>query len=72
MATDIRFSLILPLYRNEANLPALLQCIAEMQASLGAGFEAVFVVDGSPDDCYGQLKARLPEQAFHSQLLLHS
>ena len=50
MATDIRFSLILPLYRNEANLPALLQCISEMQTSLGAGFEAVFVVDGHPDN----------------------
>ena len=70
--TAIRYSLIIPVYKNEANLPSLLQCMADMGKTLGSAFEAVFVVDGSPDNCYSLLKQHLPIQQFASQLLLHS
>lgn len=68
----IRFSLIIPLYRNELNLPSLLAAVADIQHALGPGFEAVFVVDGSPDACYDLLRQLLPQQAFPTQLVLHS
>jgi glycosyltransferase involved in cell wall biosynthesis len=66
------YSLIIPLYKNEANLPALLKCMAEMSKTLQGKLEVVCVVDGSPDQCYSLLKTELPKQSFPSQLLLHS
>lgn len=62
-------SLIVPVYRNEANIPSLLQAIDGMQRQLGPGFEAVFVVDGSPDASHERLAELLPEQDFASTLV---
>lgn len=70
------FSLIIPVYRNEQSLDDLLleltKLSAQMRATHNSAMEVVFVVDGSPDNCYEVLKARLPAAAFSSQLLLHS
>lgn len=63
-------SLIVPLYRNEANLPALLARLAELHRRIDGGLEVVLVVDGSPDDCYPQLLKALPSQPFPSRLHL--
>lgn len=41
-------SLVIPVYRNEANIPDLLAALADLAADI-EGFEVVFVVDGSPD-----------------------
>lgn len=65
------FSLIIPVYKNEESIPDLLQAIKKLHAQLQP-FEAVFVVDGSPDRCYELLKNQLPQQSFPSQLLLLS
>lgn len=63
-------SLIVPLYRNEANLPALLVRLADLHRRIDGGLEVVLVVDGSPDDCYPQLLEALPSQPFPSSLHL--
>lgn len=65
-------SLVIPVYRNSESIPQLLKAVAGLDRSLGGNFEAVFVVDGSPDDSYEQLCRCLPEQAFRSQLVLLS
>lgn len=65
-------SLIVPVYKNEASIPALLDAIAGIQASLSGELEAVFVVDGSPDRCHELLAAALPNQSFRSCLVLLS
>ncbi|EFH9192605.1 glycosyltransferase [Escherichia coli] len=65
-------SLIIPVYKNEASIPDLLSVISEMNKKLDGLFEAVFVVDGSPDRCYPILRELLPKQSFRSQLVLHS
>lgn len=65
-------SLIIPVYRNEGSIPDLLNAVGTMTRAGGADFEAVFVVDGSPDRCYEILAARLPDCAFASQLVLLS
>lgn len=70
--TEPVYSLIIPVYKNEANLPALLECMAGMSKSLDGKLEVVCVVDGSPDQCYNILKSELPKYTFPSQLLLHS
>jgi len=70
--SEILYSLVIPVYKNEANLPALLRCMETMSQTLERKLEVVFVVDGSPDNCYSILKAELTKQAFPSQLILHS
>ena len=70
--TEPTYSLIVPIYKNEANLPALLESISSMSNTLEGKMELVCVVDGSPDQCYSFLKNELPKYPFPSQLLLHS
>lgn len=65
------FSLIIPVYKNEGSIPDLLQAVSQLHAQLQP-FEAVFVVDGSPDRCYELLQEQLPLQDFPAQLLLLS
>jgi glycosyltransferase involved in cell wall biosynthesis len=65
-------SLVIPVYRNEPNLDALLAELLKLNARLRGQFEVVFVVDGSPDRCHQILSERLPETGLRSQLLLLS
>ena len=65
-------SLVIPVYRNADSLPELLDGISGLAARLDEPLEAVFVVDGSPDQSYALLRERLPTLPFASQLLVHS
>lgn len=66
------FSLIVPVYRNEENIEALLAACKDLSARLGGAFEAVFVVDGSPDGSAARLAAGLSSRPFRAQLVLLS
>ena len=66
------FSLIIPVYRNEANLEQLLTELVKMRARSSQELEVVLVVDGSPDRCYEILHDRLPGLPLRSQLVLLS
>jgi glycosyltransferase involved in cell wall biosynthesis len=65
-------SVVVPVYRNEANIPDLLRALASVHADLKGDVEVVFVVDGSPDRSYALLRTALPEQPFRSKLVLLS
>lgn len=65
-------SLIIPVYKNELNIPKLLIVMREMHAELNNDLEVVFVVDGSPDNSYAILKESLENEPFASQLVLLS
>lgn len=65
-------SLVVPVYKNESGIPALLEAITNLNRDLGGELEAVLVVDGSPDGCYELLRQALPTVPFASKLLLHS
>lgn len=65
-------TLVIPVYRNEGNLPDLLVAISGLNIQLEGELEVVFVVDGSPDRCYRILKDELPSQPFRSKLVLLS
>jgi polyisoprenyl-phosphate glycosyltransferase len=65
----MKYSVVVPVYRNEETLPELLRQIAGLGEELAGAFEAVFVVDGSPDNSYALLKLRLHEMPFASQLV---
>ena len=54
-------SLVIPVYRNVENLPGLLDALAELRSKLLDELEVVFVVDGSPDDCYELLQGFIAE-----------
>lgn len=62
-------SVVIPVYRNSENIPLLLPVLEKLNEDLGGDFEAVLVVDGSPDDSYRLLRNRLPTARFKSILL---
>ena len=61
-------SLIIPVYKNEANLDRLLDELASLDRRLEKELEVVFVVDGSPDGSFQILEERLPGMLRCSQL----
>jgi polyisoprenyl-phosphate glycosyltransferase len=62
-------SLVIPVYRNEENLPRLLRELEVLGERLPDELEVVFVVDGSPDASFELLRSRLPAWPFRTQLI---
>lgn len=62
-------SLVVPVYRNEGSIAELLGAIRSIAQRLGEDFEAVFVVDGSPDQSHALLRALLPGAGFRATLV---
>ena len=62
-------SLVIPVYRNEANLDRLLAELEKLNSILAGDFEVVFVVDGSPDRCLPLLREKLPGLPLRTRLL---
>lgn len=69
MQPALTYSLVIPVYRNEDNIPTLLAAIGGLRATLGPSFEVIFVVDGSPDASHAHLRSALPAQGFSSTLV---
>jgi len=63
------FSLVIPVYRNEESIDALLAVLAGLCEAMAGDFEAVLVVDGSPDRCLERLRRALPTAPFSAQLI---
>lgn len=73
IGTDrVRYSVVVPVYGNEATLPALIDRLKTMARGLDAPMEAVFVVDGSPDGSLLVLRKLLPMSGLPAQLVSHS
>ena len=68
----ITYSVVIPVYGNEATLGALLARLDEVAGRLDEPMEAVFVMDGSPDESLQLLRRLLPEAGIHSQVVVHS
>ena len=68
----MKFSVVIPVYRNEASIPRLLEALSSMNRQLNGEMEAVFVVDGSPDQSFALLRAALENLEMPAQLLAHS
>jgi polyisoprenyl-phosphate glycosyltransferase len=62
-------SLVIPVYRNEENLPRLFSELERMAERLPETLEVVFVVDGSPDASLPMLQAKLPAWPVRTQLV---
>ena len=62
-------SLVIPVYKNEENLPRLFAELDAFAAKLPDDLEVVFVVDGSPDRSLQILRQRLAAWPHRSQLI---
>ena len=65
-------SLVIPVYCNEGSIAELLKAISSLHQKLDGELEAIFIVDGSPDQSYELLRGALPSQPFSSKLALLS
>jgi polyisoprenyl-phosphate glycosyltransferase len=68
-ATGVTYSVVVPVYGNEATIPTLIERLAALAAKSDGPMEAVFVVDGSPDASLLLLRRLLPESGLRSQLI---
>jgi glycosyltransferase involved in cell wall biosynthesis len=63
------YSIVIPVYKNEASIPDLLQTLEGISKQLDCSLEVVFVVDGSPDESFQRLAAELPAAGLKSKLI---
>jgi len=62
-------SVVVPVYRNAGSIAALVDALRGLALQVEGGFEAVFVVDGSPDESHALLRAALPGAGFPARLI---
>jgi polyisoprenyl-phosphate glycosyltransferase len=67
-----RSSLVVPVYRNADSIEALVSVVERIARELDGGLEAIFVVDGSPDDSSARLLANLRRTSLNAQIVEHS
>jgi glycosyltransferase involved in cell wall biosynthesis len=67
-----RYSIVIPVYRNEDSIPSLLTALEELAGNLDAKMEVIFVVDGSPDASFSCLDEGLKAVSFQAKLVLLS
>ena len=63
------FTVVIPIYRNSENIDELMQALDRLAEGMAGDMDAIFVVDGSPDDSYQKLSKALDGRRFSSQLL---
>jgi glycosyltransferase involved in cell wall biosynthesis len=68
----MKYSVVVPVYKNAESIPRLIAALIGMSRELGGEMEAVFVVDGSPDQSFALLREQIGKLAFPAQLLAHS
>ncbi|SIQ69172.1 Glycosyltransferase involved in cell wall bisynthesis [Aromatoleum tolulyticum] len=65
----MRYSIVVPVYRNEASIYRLLDVLSSINQEVGGELEVVFVVDGSPDRSFELLQNGIEQLSFPAQLL---
>lgn len=65
-------SVVIPVYRNEGSIPALVDALAQLAGRLPGPLECVFVNDGSPDQSGRLLGEALGNQPFRAVVVDHS
>lgn len=65
-------SVVIPVFRNEETLPELVVRLEQLGDVVEGGLQAVFVIDGSPDQSGATLRALLDRGRLDAQLVWHS
>jgi glycosyltransferase involved in cell wall biosynthesis len=66
------YSIIIPVFKNEASIPRLLITLNNLQKKLKNKLEVIFVVDGSPDRSFLLLNKAIISMDYSAQLIAHS
>lgn len=66
---SFQFSIVVPVYGNRDSLPEVVERIGELSDTRDGRVEAVFVVDGSPDDSLAVLRRVLADGRVDAQVL---
>lgn len=73
MGSDVTTrSLVFPVYRNQENIPTLLQVVDDFHARYDGDIEFIFVIDGSPDDSGALLVGALKSSPYNYKIVFHS
>jgi glycosyltransferase involved in cell wall biosynthesis len=70
--TDPTNSLVVPVYNNARSIAALVEAVEHIASRVEGELEAVFVIDGSPDDSRERLLAALAEHGTRARVVDHS
>jgi glycosyltransferase involved in cell wall biosynthesis len=70
--TDPTNSLVVPVYNNARSIAALVDAVEQIASRIDGELEAVFVIDGSPDDSRELLLAALTERGTRARIVDHS
>ena len=65
-------SLVIPVYRNADSIRALVETIDRIATQIDGGLEAIFVMDGSPDNSHELLLEALTASPTPSRIVTHS
>jgi glycosyltransferase involved in cell wall biosynthesis len=65
-------SLVIPVYRNRDSIPLLVEAVEGIAGRVPGGLEAIFVIDGSPDDSHERLLNALEGTRFKARVVEHS
>lgn len=65
-------SLVVPVYGNSSTIDRLVETVVGIEGELEGGLEAIFVIDGSPDDSRQKLLAALPDSGLEARVVDHS
>ena len=69
MPDAVQFSVVIPVFRNRESIPELVERLAGLFESLHGTCEAVFVIDGSPDDSVEVLRRSLSVVPLPAQVI---
>ncbi len=67
--THIQYSIIVPVYNNEQMISALVERLNHLSRELESGLQVIFVVDGSPDLSYQELKTHMQHRLFAAEII---
>ena len=65
----VKYSLVVPVYCNEASIADLVAAVARLDRALDHALETIFVVDGSPDRSYERLDQALASSGLVARLI---
>jgi glycosyltransferase involved in cell wall biosynthesis len=65
-------SLVVPVYRNAGSIAALVDVVGHIAGQVDGSLEAIFVIDGSPDDSRDRLLHALENASVSARIVEHS
>ena len=65
-------TIVIPIYRNEENIPSLIEALVDLEERVFGDLEVVFVDDGSPDQSVERISDLTGDAPFEVKIVRHS